>query len=64
MMLQWGICLAYYIIANINKCWHLGACRGAPEAAASDEQRVCRPASVEEPCKEHLGWAGEERLGT
>lgn len=50
--------MAYYISANINKCWQLGACRGAPEAAASDEQRVCRPASVEVQRAPGLGWGG------
>ena len=58
-----GICLAYYITANINKSWHFGAHWGVPRAAACDQQHACVKASVEETCKEHraspgLRWEG------
>lgn len=58
-----GICLAYYIIANINESWYFSACRGVPEAAACNQQRACMKAGVEELSKEHraspgLCWEG------
>lgn len=59
-----GICLAYYITANINKCWRFGAHQGVPEAVACDQQHACMKADVEEPCKEHRASLGLCREGS